>query len=518
MGAVVICLAARSYEFNDNSLSILYVLSGNAPPKFPQSSITINSGVTKVSSLVATVQAQDNDIVPNGPNNEDCQLIDYEVSYSGHEHHLFEITQNGELYFRSMDDLITWMYLGTTTLNVTARNRGKFSNSFNSVAVRVTSTASYESLIPTSPYNMEMSRLYPKTSAIQPNAIQVIHLAMAIDNGADLSAEITIYSEDLYETFQIEGAKIYRLVGATLAPGSKLILEHKPQNLSSDVTLSVVGNIGNLKGYLDYQLPVNPALPNKVTLPSQPGLYLESSNDGLVKLVYEVEPLVGYFEDLVLTCLLTDAQNGMPLAKVMQLSQWNNENIAFPNVYSTNKACHLDELSLGTLYLPSETNAKSKLQVDIYLMLFGSGPVTANVICQLNDLNAPILRTQVKNLQVTSNWAAPTPYDLSIKMKCPITGREINRPLQSGEYVLVTFSFTLPAKSISDYKADIFLDSNQYVTLCCPHIVSVGSDLIWRPSGCFAKNSSDHPVHQITYDLGNIISIANNTNEVGKSQ
>ncbi|VDO01751.1 unnamed protein product [Rodentolepis nana] len=99
-------------------------------------------------------------------------------------------------------------------------------------------------------------------------------------------------------------------------------------------------------------------------------------------------------------------------------------------------------------------------------------------------------------------------------MKFPIADSEVNRSLHSGEYVLVTFSFSIPAKSISDYKADLFLNSNQYVTLCSPHIVSVGSDLIWRPPACFYKNSSDHPVHQITYDLGNIISIADNNNEI----
>ncbi|VDO05892.1 unnamed protein product [Rodentolepis nana] len=142
----------------------------------------------------------------------------------------------------------------------------------------------------------------------------------------------------------------------------------------------------------------------KFTQSSQPELYLEKNDDGFVRLVYEVGYLEGYFENLVLTCLLTNAQSGMPLAKVMRLSQWNNENIAFPNVYSMNETCHLDELPLGTVYLPFEMNAKPKLQADIYLMLFGSGPVTVNATCQLNDFNVPILRTHVGSLQVTSNW------------------------------------------------------------------------------------------------------------------
>lgn len=86
-------------------------------------------------------------------------------------------------------------------------------------------------------------------------------------------------------------------------------------------------------------------------------------------------------------------------------------------------------------------------------------------------------------------FQTPSPYDMEINIKDPITGNEINRPLQSGEYVWVTSRFVIRSKSQSDYTVTLTISVNDYATLCCPHIVRTGSDLIWgnRPTGCLTQ-------------------------------
>lgn len=59
------------------------------------------------------------------------------------------------------------------------------------------------------------------------------------------------------------------------------------------------------------------------------------------------------------------------------------------------------------------------------------------------------------------------------------TREEVQRPLQSGETVLVLMEFRIPGESSVDYTPTISIVGSQSATLDCPYLESIGKSIFW---------------------------------------
>lgn len=73
----------------------------------------------------------------------------------------------------------------------------------------------------------------------------------------------------------------------------------------------------------------------------------------------------------------------------------------------------------------------------------------------------------------------PIPYDLVLKIVHAKTGKDITRGLQTGEYVKVILNFKVPDRSAGHYVANIRFVENPLLSIFCPHVISVGRNILW---------------------------------------
>lgn len=138
-------------------------------------------------------------------------------------------------------------------------------------------------------------------------------------------------------------------------------------------------------------------------------------------------------------------------------------------------------------------------------LLNGTEPITTRISCSLNDSAMPseVVREfnstlLAERLEVSVRLSGrncciqePRPYGLEMRAVDPISYKDISRNLRFGDYVLIKFMFRLPAMSMGEYVAVVYAEEDDPVTLGCPFVHQVGSDIKWneQPLGCFTRQT-----------------------------
>ncbi|KAL5111586.1 hypothetical protein TcWFU_002491 [Taenia crassiceps] len=108
------------------------------------------------------------------------------------------------------------------------------------------------------------------------------------------------------------------------------------------------------------------------------------------------------------------------------------------------------------------------------------------------------------------------PYGLKLSIVHVNTREEVQRPLQSGETVLVLLEFRIPGKSSVNYTPTITIVDSENATLDCPYFELVGKSIFWDENAvdCTTTNAAGLPLLEHSYRFGPAVCEDDTDNEV----
>ncbi|VDK32898.1 unnamed protein product [Taenia asiatica] len=142
----------------------------------------------------------------------------------------------------------------------------------------------------------------------------------------------------------------------------------------------------------------------------------------------------------------------------------------------------------------------------LYLVFSDNGPDVINLTFSVAADNQRAFREVSLRFDKTLQPSGD-PYDLKLSIVHVEMREEVQRPLQSGETVLVLMEFRIPGKSSADHAPTISIVDSEYATLDCPYFESVGKSILWNEyaADCAATSVTGLPLLEHSYCLGPVI-------------
>ncbi|VDM31522.1 unnamed protein product [Hydatigera taeniaeformis] len=531
----------------------------NNPPTFWKSAILVVTESRSYAEPVAQIVATDIDLC--APSKEqrqgDCQVINYSLYYTQDEQDLFNISSNGEVFFKSLQHFKIWKSKGISSFSVLARNAGEFAADFSSTHVKVVS-GSPSGVSPMRPNLTKPPLLTILPSTVEPTSPgfgTFLTLCLCLPFGDPVDGFLRLRGLRSGGRFLTGGS--LRIIGVGKADAN-VHLSSANQTVSAKYDIETEMALGRIKVSSRNSSNACNRLDINAVVIAPPSKELQSP----IKALLEVTVAVTRSEIKLVQIPFTIVKSGVSPSYKPSLSDVSNNSVLVPGVYSQVHLAvrtvlegqyQLDiklmsknmEIHKTTIGYPKGITATAQLQefggtvslilytsfnylalVPNYSLPLSSFMVRFNLLVtehssETYDLDVTLklkAHHDFKKLRLsfrTTDWPG-NPYDLKLSIVNVETREGVQHPLQSGETVLVLMEFRIPGKSTVDYTATVSIVDSQSATLGCPYFESVGKSIFLDEAtvDCTTKDITDSPLLKYSYHLGPAICDSDTDNKI----